>query len=103
MIEAQSHTQAGATRDARGRFQRGRSGNPAGKKPGTLNHATRWAHLLREDDFDTVAGHIIALARKGEFRAIRFLLDRIDPKPRNRAITLEFAPGASVLERFAVL
>lgn len=92
-----------SARDARGRFQPGASGNPAGKKPGTLNHATRWGHLLAEGDFDTIAGHILELARKGDFRAARFLLDRLDPRPRGRPVELEFAPGASLLERFAAV
>jgi hypothetical protein len=95
-------THASAARNARGRFQPGASGNPAGKKPGTLNHATRFKHLLDDGDFETAARHIIERAREGNFAAARFLLDRLDPKPRGRAITLDLPEGSSP-ERFAAL
>src|SRR4051795_9409481 len=80
------------TRDARGRFQPGTSGNPAGKKPGTLNHATRLKRSLEDEagDFEAAARGIAARARKGEFAAARFLVDRLDPKPRGRPIELDF-------------
>jgi hypothetical protein len=39
----------------------------------------------------------------GNFGAARFLLDRLDPKPRGRPVGLDFAPGASLLERFEAL
>jgi hypothetical protein len=92
-----------SARTARGRFQPGASGNPAGKKPGTLNHATRLKALLDDGDFETAARHIVERARKGDFAAARFLVDRLDPKPRGRAITLDLPPNASSPERFAAL
>jgi hypothetical protein len=94
---------ADAARDIRGRFQPGQSGNPAGKKPGTLNHATRWRQRLAEGDEDGFADHIVGQARKGDFRAIRFVLEQIDPKPRGRAVPFEVDPKASVLDKFAAL
>ncbi len=78
------------TRDAQGRFVPGCSGNPAGKKPGTLNYATIIQRRLREDDADTAVDALIAKARKGNLAAIRILLDRIDPKPRGRPVEFEF-------------
>ena len=57
-------------RDVRGYFQPGQSGNPAGKKPGTLNHSTRLKQALDAGDFETavtVQEHL----RKGSFAAAR--------------------------------
>src|SRR5262245_60466760 len=90
-------------RDARGRFQPGQSGNPAGKKPGTLNHATRWAHKLGDGAVDGFADQVIALANKGDFRALKFLLDRVDPKPRGCPVALAFTEEMSVLDKFIAL
>jgi hypothetical protein len=98
-------TDTPAARDGRGRFQPGVSGNPAGKKPGTLNHATRLRRSLEDaaGDFDAAARNISARVHKGEFAASRFLIDRLDPKPRGRPIEIEFPDDASSVERFAMV
>src|SRR4051812_18933799 len=98
-----TETQTTTGRDARGRFEPGQSGNPAGKKPGTLNHATRLRQSLEEGDFDAAARRIAARARKGEFAAARFLVDRLDPKPRNRPIELDIPDDATLVERLAAV
>jgi hypothetical protein len=86
----------GATvRDGRGRFRPGQSGNPAGKKPGTLNEATMLRAALREGDEKAAARAVIDKAIGGNLAAARILLDRLDPKPRGRAIPLLMPePGA---------
>jgi hypothetical protein len=92
-----------AARDARGRFQPGMSGNPAGKKPGTLNHATRLKAMLADDAYDAVARQLIDAARDGHKPSVRFLMERLVPKPRGRAIALDLPPGASRSQRLAAL
>jgi hypothetical protein len=91
-----------ATRDARGRFQPGSSGNPAGKQPGTLNHATRLRQWLDDPEGDgkAVARALVAQAVKGNVPAIRIVMDRLDPKPRSRPIALELTEAATFAERF---
>ena len=105
MTDTETDTGTAAARDGRGRFQPGVSGNPAGKKPGTLNHATRLRRSLEDEagDFDAAARGIAARARKGEFAAARFLVDRLDPKPRGRPVSLDFPEDASPVERFAMV
>jgi hypothetical protein len=103
MSQTQNQTTASTTRDARGRFQPGQSGNPAGKKPGTLNHATRIRLLLEDGEFETAGRRLIEAATAGNLRAIQILLDRVDPKPRNRPITLDMPDGVGPAERFAVV
>jgi hypothetical protein len=90
-------------RDARGRFRRGQSGNPAGKKPGTLNHATRLTLLLADDAYDRVARQLIDAATGGHLPSVRFLMERLVPKPRGRAIALDLPPGATRVERLTAL
>jgi hypothetical protein len=87
-------------RDARGRFQPGQSGNPAGKKPGTLNHATRMRLTLEEGEFDIAARKLVELAKDGNLTAIKVLLAEVNPKPRGRPVALAFEAGATLLERF---
>src|SRR3954470_5789612 len=96
-------TDTAAARDGRGRFQPGHSGNPAGKKPGTLNHATRLKRLLSDEAYDTVAGRMIDAATEGHIPSVRFLMERMVPKPRGRAIALELPAGASRTERLTAV
>jgi hypothetical protein len=90
-------------RDTRGRFRPGRSGNPAGKKPGTLNHATRLKRLLDGDDFDVVARQLIALAREGHGPSVRFLMERLVPKGRGRTVALDLPGDATRAARGAAI
>jgi hypothetical protein len=83
-----------AMRDAGGRFVPGQSGNPAGKKPGTRNRATLLADALREGEGETAARLIIDKALAGHGVALRFLLDRLIPRRRDRAIELDLPEGA---------
>jgi hypothetical protein len=87
-----------AARDARGRFQPGCSGNPAGKKPGTLNRATLLKRVMAEGDPERIASLIVERALAGEWGALRFVQDRLEPKPRARPVMLDFPEGATVAE-----
>src|SRR5271163_865990 len=85
-------------RDGRGRFQPGCSGNPAGKRPGTLNHATVLKRQMAEGDEEQFARQILDRARQGEWRALRFVWERLDPKPRQRSLELDLPQEADRLE-----
>jgi hypothetical protein len=81
-------------RDANGRFQPGQSGNPAGKIPGTRNRATLLREALNEGEDRTVARLVIDKALAGNLVAARFVVGRLMPRPRDRAIELELPAGA---------
>jgi hypothetical protein len=100
MTEAASENTSSTTagRDTRGRFQPGCSGNPAGKRPGTLNRATTLKRVMEEGDDERIASLIVERALKGEWGALRFVQDRLEPKPRARPIMLDFPEGATVAE-----
>ena len=77
-----------ADRDGRGRFVPGQSGNPAGKQPGTRNHATRLREVLEDGEAAEAARVVIDRALEGNLTAARFLVDRLFPKTRGREIDL---------------
>src|SRR5579859_2078966 len=76
-------------RDAKGRFRPGCSGNAAGKKPGTRNRATILKEWLRDGEDGTIARVVIDKALAGDAVAARFLLERLEPRPRSRTIELD--------------
>jgi hypothetical protein len=82
-------------RDEKGRFRPGCSGNSAGKKPGTRNRATILREALREGEDATLARVVIDKALAGDAVTARFLLERLEPKPRGRPIHLDIPDGES--------
>jgi hypothetical protein len=94
-----SETNAGRNdtlpRDANGRFVPGQSGNPAGKKPGTRNRATVLREALADGEDVAAARIVIDKALAGNGVAARFIIDRLEPRPRGRAVTHDLPVGAS--------
>jgi hypothetical protein len=86
-----------------GRWAPGQSGNPAGKKPGTRNRASRLRELLADGDEALAAKVLMDRVRAGDGVAARFVLDRLFPKPRDREIDLGLPPpeeGTTLVEMF---
>ncbi|MCL5272393.1 MAG: DUF5681 domain-containing protein [Gammaproteobacteria bacterium] len=61
------------------KFQKGQSGNPSGKRPGTLNKRSQFIRLL-EDNAENLINKMIELALEGDVHALRFCLERFLPK-----------------------
>jgi hypothetical protein len=77
----------------RGRpFPKGQSGNPAGRPPGTLCHATLAAAVLLEGEAEALSRKAIELALEGDVTALRLCLERIVPRRKSRALALELPP-----------
>jgi len=53
---------------------------------------------MAEGDDERIANLILERALKGEWGALRFVQDRLEPKPRARPIMLDFPEGATVAE-----
>src|SRR5579871_1601591 len=87
---------APATRDAHGRFMPGCSGNPAGRKPGSINVATALRRQLAEGDTDAAARLIIQRMKEGDAAAARFILLHGEPKPRGRPVEFDFAEDMDI-------
>ena len=91
----------GSERDARGRFMPGQSGNPAGKIPGTRNRATLLKAALDSEDGPAMARVVIDKALAGDVVTAKFCLDRLEPKPRSRAIEIDLPDGATARDLVA--
>src|SRR5882672_10433171 len=89
-----------SARDGQGRFAPGCSGNPKGKAPGTRNRATVLRALMRDGDEDAIGRVLIDRALGGDPVAARFLIDGLNPKPRQRTITLDLPEGADAAAIF---
>ena len=74
------------------RFQKGQSGNPAGRPRGALNHATVLAQELLSARVESIAGKLIELAEGGDIRAIRVCMDRLVPPIKHQPVAVELPP-----------
>jgi hypothetical protein len=73
-------------------FQKGQSGNPAGRPRGALNRATVLAQELLSARVESIAGKLIELAEGGDMRAIRVCMDRLAPVIKHQPIAVELPP-----------
>src|SRR5260370_38889426 len=71
-----------------GRFEKGRSGNPAGKPPGARNRATLASEALLDGEAEELTRNAIERAKQGDTVARRLCLDRILPPRKHRAVSL---------------
>ena len=70
-------------------FRKGRSGNPAGRQPGSRNRATLAAEALLEGEAQALTRKAIELALEGDTTAMRLCLERIVPQRRSRSVTFD--------------
>jgi hypothetical protein len=72
-----------------GRFQKGQSGNPAGRPMGARNKTTVAMETLLDNDADAIVRKAIEKAKEGDATAIRLCLDRILPARKDRPINFD--------------
>lgn len=70
------------------KFQKGHSGNPTGKKPGTPNKRTKLAKLF-EPHAEKLIDKTIELALAGDVNALRLSIERLIPKATNQQIQID--------------
>ena len=77
----------------RGRaFEKGQSGNPAGRRPGCRNRATIAAAALLAGESEALTRKAVELALGGDPMAMRLCVERILPPCRERAVKFELPP-----------
>ena len=77
----------------RGRpFEKGRSGNPAGRRPGSRNKATLAAAALLAGESEALTRTAVDLALAGDPTAMRLCIERILPPCRERAVNFTLPP-----------
>jgi hypothetical protein len=69
-------------------FEKGRSGNPAGRRRGSRNRATLAAAVLLEGESEALTRKAVELALAGDPAALRLCIERILPVCRERAVRL---------------
>lgn len=67
-------------------FAPGQSGNPRGRPAGARNRVTALAQRLMNADAEPVILALIEAAKAGDVAAIKLVLERVAPLPRNRPV-----------------
>ena len=78
-----------------GRFQPGRSGNPAGRPKGSLNRATIMAQALIDGQSEALTRTLIQMALEGEPTAMRLSMERLLAPRKDRPVAFQLRPIAS--------
>ena len=73
-------------------FQKGESGNPAGRPRGALNRATVLAQTLLSERAESIAAKVIEWAVQGDLAAIRVCMERLVPVIKDQPIAVELPP-----------
>jgi hypothetical protein len=84
-------------------FQKGQSGNPAGRPPGSRNKATLAAEALLEGELERLTREAIDRAMDGDALLLRLCITRLMPAPRGRRVQLDLAGGGNVADVAASL
>jgi hypothetical protein len=89
---------------ARGRpFEKGRSGNPTGRRTGSRNKATSAAAALLEGESEALTRKAVELALLGDPTAMRLCLERILPPCRERMVKFPLPPIESAADIAAAM
>jgi Family of unknown function (DUF5681) len=81
----------------RGRpFEKGRSGNPSGGRPGSRNKATLAAAILLAGEAEALTRKAVELALAGDPTAMRLCIERLLPPCRERTVKFTLPPIESV-------
>ena len=86
MLETTERKQSG--------FQKGHSGNPAGRPKGARHKTTVAVEALLEGEAEVITRKAIEAAKAGDMVAIRLVLDRIAPPRKTRSIEIDLPPIA---------
>ena len=89
---------------ARGRpFEKGRSGNPAGRRTGSCNKTTEAAAALLAGESEALTRKAVELALVGDPTAMRLCLERILPACRERTVNFALPPIESAADIAAAM
>ena len=73
-------------------FQKGQSGNPAGRPAGSRNKTTVLKQNLLEGEAEAIARKAIDMAKDGDIAAIRICMERLAPARRTEPVVLDLPP-----------
>ena len=84
-------------------YEKGQSGNPAGRPPGSRNKATILGEAMFQGEAEAIIRAAIDKAKEGDVRAIRLCLERVFPRLRDRATVFDLPPINGAPEALAAL
>jgi hypothetical protein len=73
-------------------FQKGQSGNPAGRPRGSRNRSKLLFQDRLDADVAEIADKVVALAKAGDIAAIRLCVDRLLPVRKSEPVEFELPP-----------
>jgi hypothetical protein len=90
-------------RTQRGRpFEKGQSGNPAGRPKGSRNATTVALETLLEGQAEALTNKAVEMALAGDMAALRLCMDRILPPRKDRPVTFDLPSINSASDAAAV-
>ena len=84
-------------------YEKGQSGNPAGRPPGSRNKATILAESMFQGEAEAIIRLAIDKAKQGDMTAIRLCLERVFPRLRDRATLFDLPPINGAPEALAAM
>ncbi len=84
-------------------FQKGQSGNPAGRPRGSQNKASIRMQEMLEQKADELVDKLVELAMAGNIGALRLCLDRIVPARKNEPLPCAMPPLAKAADAVAAI
>jgi Family of unknown function (DUF5681) len=84
-------------------FQKGQSGNPAGRPRGSRNRASIRMQEMLEEKAEALVNKVVELAMGGNIAALRLCLDRLVPERKNEALSCEMPPLARAADAVAAI
>jgi hypothetical protein len=73
-------------------FEKGESGNPAGRPCGARNRATLLMQNLLADEAEAIGRKAIEMAKAGDLAAIRLCMARLAPARKDEPVAFELPP-----------
>ena len=73
-------------------FQKGQSGNPAGRAQGSRTKSTLFAEAILENDREGIMDAVVNAAKNGDPTATRLCVERLVPLRKGRPVVFDLPP-----------